>query len=69
MKRLIDNATKMYIKLLKYNIGSSYILIIDNIGHCIAFRDENRNKDVPKYAEIISIHSLPLNWSKGYAHV
>lgn len=60
----IDNATKMYTELHQNNIGNSYILTIDNIGHCIAFWDEN--KDKPNSAEIISIHSLPLNWSKGY---
>ena len=62
----IDKATAMYKRLLEQNIGNGYILKVDDRPHCIAWWDTARDSDMHGYAEIICIHSLSDNWSKGY---
>ena len=56
----------MYNRLLEQNKGNGYILKVEGKPHCIAWWDETREKDMPGYAELICIHSLPDNWIKGY---
>ena len=52
--------------LLQEHRGNGYILSVDNKPHCIAWWDSTREQDMPGYAEIICIHSLPGNWHRGY---
>lgn len=61
-----DRATQMYQRLLEEQKGNGYILEISGKGHCIAWWDTSREGDMPDYAELICIHSLQDNWSKGY---
>lgn len=62
----LDKATAMYHRLLEQHIGNGYILKVDRNPHCIAWWDATREKDMPGYAELICIHSLPNQWRKGY---
>lgn len=62
----IDKATAMYRRLLKDDVGNSYLLKVDGKPHCIAWWDKSREKDMPDYAELICIHSLQNQWRKGY---
>lgn len=62
----IDKATAMYRRLLEQNIGHGYLLKVEGKPHCIAWWDATREKDMPGYAELICIHSLPDKWRKGY---
>lgn len=62
----LDRATQMYQRLLKEQKGNGYILEINGKGHCIAWWDVSREEDMPGFAELICIHSLPDNWGKGY---
>ena len=62
----IDKATAMYRRLLEQNVGNGYLLKVDGAPHCIAWWDATREKDMPGYAELICIHSLPNQWRKGY---
>jgi ribosomal protein S18 acetylase RimI-like enzyme len=62
----LEKAVGIYKKLLEQNIGNGYILRIDGNPYCIAWWDRTREEDMPGYAEIICIHSLPNNWRKGY---
>lgn len=61
-----DKATMMYRRLLEQNIGNGYLLKVEEKPHCIAWWDTTREKDMPGYAELICIHSLPNQWRKGY---
>ena len=61
-----ERVTSMYKRLLEQNKGNGYILKVEGKPHCIAWWDETRDKDMPGYAELICIHSLPDNWRKGY---
>lgn len=61
-----DKATMMYRRLIEQNIGNSYLLKVQGKPHCIAWWDVTREKDMPGYAELICIHSLPNQWRKGY---
>lgn len=61
-----DKATMMYRRLLEQNIGKGYLLKVEEKPHCIAWWDATREKDMPGYAELICIHSLPNQWRKGY---
>lgn len=62
----IEKATAMYKRLLEQNVGNGYILSVEGKPHCIAWWDATREADMPGYAELICIHSLPDNWHKGY---
>ena len=62
----LTRATAMYKRLLDEEIGNGYILEVDEKPHCIAWWDKSRENDMPKYAELICIHSLQSNWRKGY---
>ncbi len=62
----IQQSTEMYRHLLQNHKGNGYILSVDNRPHGIAWWDSTREQDMPGYAEIICIHSLPENWHRGY---
>lgn len=62
----IDRATAMYRRLLEQNVGNGYLLKVDGKPHCIAWWDVTRAEDMPGYAELICIHSLPERWHQGY---
>lgn len=62
----LEHAIEMYKRLLEQNIGNGYILKINGKPHCIAWWDATRENNMPGYAELICIHSLPDNWHKGY---
>lgn len=68
LERLTDTekAAFMYQRLLDEGIGNGYIGEIDGKAHCMAYWDSARDADMPQYAEIICIHSLPDNWRKGF---
>lgn len=61
-----EKVTTMYHRLLTEGKGNGYIGEIDGNAHCIAYWDSARDADMPQYAEIICIHSLPDNWRKGF---
>lgn len=62
----VDRATVMYRRILEQNYGNGYLLSIDGKGHCIAWWGASRSEDMPGYAELICIHSLPDNRGKGF---
>lgn len=62
----LGKATMMYRRLLEQNIGNGYLLKVEDKPHCIAWWDSTREKDMPGYAELICIHSLPDQWRSGY---
>ncbi len=62
----IDKATAMYQHLLERKIGNGYLLKVNGAPHCIAWWSASRDEDMPNYAELICIHSLPDQWRKGY---
>lgn len=62
----VDKATMMYKRLLEQNIGNGYLLKVEGKPHCIAWWDDTRETDMPGYAELICIHSLPGQWQQGY---
>lgn len=62
----VEKATNMYCRLLIERKGHGYIGELAGKAHCIAWWDGSRDADMPGYAEIICIHSLPDNWRKGY---
>lgn len=62
----LERVTSMYRRLLTQDAGNGYILKVENKPHCIAWWDKSRQKDMPGYAELICIHSLPDNRRKGY---
>ena len=68
LEKLTDpqKAAAMYRRLLADGTGNGYIGEIDGKAHCIAYWDKARDADMPQYAEIICIHSLPDNWRKGF---
>lgn len=61
--------TGMYERTLSENIGNGYLLSAEGAPHCIAWWDATREKDMPHYAELICIHSLPNRWGKGYGSI
>ena len=61
-----DKVRAMYQRMLEQGKGNGYILTVDGQPHCIAWWDATREKDMPGYAELICIHSLPNQWRKGY---
>ena len=62
----IDDAAAMYSRLIAQNIGTGYLLKVEGEPHCMAWWSATRETDMPGYAELICIHSLPGNWRKGY---
>ena len=62
----IDKTTAMYQHLLEHKIGNGYLLKVQGNPHCIAWWSAARDEDMPNYAELICIHSLPNQWRKGY---
>lgn len=68
LKRLTDfqKNEEMYQRLLQAGKGNGYILSVHDKPHCIAWWDLTREQNMPGYAEIICIHSLPENWHQGF---
>ncbi|MBQ7714515.1 MAG: GNAT family N-acetyltransferase [Clostridia bacterium] len=62
----LSRAEKMYERDLENNLGNGCILEINGSPHCIAYWDATRESDMPGYAELICIHSLPDGWRRGY---
>ena len=62
----IERATMMYRRILEQNYGNGYLLSIDGNARCIAWWSDSREEDMPGYAELICIHSLPDNRGKGF---
>lgn len=62
----VDRVTAMYKRELDNGIGYGYILRVNGAPHCIAWWNATREQDMPGYAELICIHSLPGNWRHGY---
>lgn len=62
----LDPSKNMYRMLLEQKKGHGYILELDDVPHCIAWWDKARTNDMPDYAELICIHSLPAHWHEGY---
>lgn len=62
----LAKTANMYQRLLEQQIGYGYILEVQGKPHCIAWWNATREKDMPGYAELLCIHSLPGNWRKGY---
>ena len=62
----MERATQMYVGLLEAEKGNGYLLEVDGKGHCIAWWDATREEDMEGFAELICIHSLQVNWGKGY---
>lgn len=65
----VTNAENMYTQLLHDRSGNGIILLVNDIPHCIAYWDKSREKDMDDFAELICIHSLQDNWSKGYGSI
>lgn len=61
-----ERATVMYQRLLAEGKGNGYIGEVNGKAHCIAHWDSARDADMPQYAEIICIHSLPDYWRQGF---
>ena len=61
-----ERATRMYEGLLEAKKGNGYLMEVEGKGHCIAWWDATREEDMDGFAELICIHSLQNNWSKGY---
>ena len=62
----VDRATAMYKRLLDEHKGNGYLLSVDGRPHCIAYWDAARDAEFTGKVELICIHSLPVNWRKGY---
>ena len=62
----LSHATAMYRWLLEQRKGNGYLLRVEGEPHCIAWWDATRAENMPGYAEIICIHSLPDRWRQGY---
>lgn len=62
----IARITAMYRRTLEQRMGNGYLLKAEGKPHCIAWWDESRDEDMPGYAELICIHSLPDRWRQGY---
>lgn len=61
-----DAAAAMYRRLIETGYGHGYMLRVDGAPHCIAWWSAAREEDMPGYAELICIHSLPGRWRQGY---
>lgn len=62
----ITKAESMYENVLKSRYAEISILEIDGKPHCIAAWSKARNPEFADSTELICIHSLCDNWSKGY---
>ena len=62
----IEKATVMYQHLLEHKIGNGYLLKVEGDPHGFAWWSAAREENMPGYAELICIHSLPNRWGKGY---
>lgn len=62
----VVRAEAMYHRLLENRIGNGYLMTVDERPHCIAWWDATREPDMPGYAELICIHSLPDRWNMGH---
>ena len=65
-KTKLDRATAMYRRLLEQNTGHGYLLRVEGEPYCIAWWDAARDANMPGYAELICIHSLPDRWRQGF---
>ena len=61
-----DRSIAMYQRLLSMDLGKGYLLKVEGKPHCLAWWNTTRSEDMPGYAELICIHSLPGNWGNGY---
>ena len=62
----LDRVTAMYHRSLAPDQGNGYLLFVDGEPHCIAWWDKSREEDMPEYAELICLHSLPNRWRQGF---
>ena len=62
----LDRVTAMYRRSLAPDQGIGYLLCVDGEPHCIAWWDKSREADMPEYAELICLHSLPNRWRQGF---
>jgi ribosomal protein S18 acetylase RimI-like enzyme len=62
----LDRSIAMYQRLLAADFGKGYLLKVDGTPHCLAWWNATRSEDMPGYAELICIHSLPGHWQCGY---
>lgn len=62
----LNKVTAMYQRMLDQNIGHSYLMKVDGQPHCIAHWNAARAQDMPGYAELFCIHSLPNRWHSGF---
>lgn len=60
----LENAVRMYDRLLDVGKGNGYLLKLDGAPHCIAWWDAARDGE-KDCAELICIHSLQENWRMG----
>lgn len=65
----INRVTEMYKRTLCSYSEHGFILSVDGKPHCIAYWGASRESDMPDYAELICIHSLPENRRCGYGTV
>lgn len=59
----------MYANVLRYNYAKGIILFVDEKPHGIAFWGKCRDVNDSDGAELICIHSLCDNWSRGYGSI
>ena len=62
----LDKTIEMYKGLLERKIGNGYLLKVEGKPHAIAWWSATCETDMPGYAELICIHSLPDRWRNGY---
>ena len=61
----LNRAQAMYERTLNGQMGSGYILFLDGKAQTIAWWNAARDEDLPIWAELIMIHSLPEGRRKG----
>lgn len=64
-----EKAARMYEGILRENKGYGYILEDGGVPRGIFWWDRTREPDMPGYAELICIHSLPGTWRRGYGRM
>ena len=62
----IKRVERMYAALLCESQLNGYVLETEGKAQCMAFWSASRETDLPGYAELICIHSLPERWHQGY---
>lgn len=60
-----NKTVELYRHLIENGIGHGYLLTANGIPHCLAWWNDTRDKDMPDYAEIISLQSVPENRRNG----